>query len=230
MKTDEYTASLVQQLKAELAIVRAELEMAHRECIRLHNEKVPIETALFDVRQELSVVRAELDKAQRERDELKQQVACGGPLNTERWTLDELLDELIKAKAVASGRTCVSFENLCWGSSSLWHQTHRENFRKIDRKPEELSRFVLNEFGGVQDDFAKQVLEILQRQKQELATAHADNERHRKLNLDYENQLIECRRELATSEASRKEFVEVLKDLAKAKGSNDNGNSRNHKE
>lgn len=113
----------------------------------------------------------------------------------------------------------------------------------------------------------------------ELEKVKADNERHRKLNLEYENQLIEARRELAASEASRKsaeqsvealmgsncnmndtlrsrgftkgsteerlialaqafvkseashkEFVEVLKDLAKAKGSNDNGNSRNHKE
>lgn len=54
----------IEMLQRNIRDLRAELEKAHRECIRLHNEKVPIETALFDVRQELSVVRAELDKAQ----------------------------------------------------------------------------------------------------------------------------------------------------------------------
>lgn len=93
--------------------------------------------------------------------EIQAITAKEGPLNTERWTLDALLTELEKWKQVASGKTCVSFENLCFGASSLWHQTHRDNFRKVDRKPEELSRWVLDNYGGVQDDFPKQVLEIL---------------------------------------------------------------------
>ena len=69
--------------------------------------------------------------------------SCGlevGPLNAERWTLDELLAELNKWKDIAGGKTCVSFECLCFGASSLWHQTHRENFRSVDRKPDALSR------------------------------------------------------------------------------------------
>ena len=70
-------------------------------------------------------------------------------------------------KAIASDGTCVSFDNFCWGACSLWHQTHRENFKKIDRKPKELSRFVLEECGSVCDDFPKQVLQLLQRMKAE---------------------------------------------------------------
>ena len=90
--------------------------------------------------------------------------SCGlevGPLNAERWTLDELLVELNKWKDQASGKTCVSFECLCFGASSLWHQTHRENFRAIDRKPEALSRWVLQNQGSVKQDFPLQVLELL---------------------------------------------------------------------
>lgn len=94
--------------------------------------------------------------------------AQGGPISSERWTLDELLVELNRWKAVASGRTCVSFESLCYGASSLWHQTHRENFRKIDCKPDQLSRWVLKQENEVRTDFPAQVLSILERQAAEL--------------------------------------------------------------
>ena len=87
---------------------------------------------------------------------------AAGPISSERMTLDELLVQLEKWKTILSGQTCVSFESLCVGSSSLWHQTHRENFRKIDRKPEALSRWVLEQTGSVQDDFPAQVLGLLQ--------------------------------------------------------------------
>ena len=80
-----------------------------------------------------------------------------------RMTLDELLAELNKWKEVASGKTCVSFECLCYGASSLWHQTHRENFRKVDCKPEALSKWVLDHAGVVRQDFPAQVLELLVR-------------------------------------------------------------------
>lgn len=86
----------------------------------------------------------------------------GGPISSERWTLDELLAELAKWKTVASGKTCVSFENICYGASSLWHQTHRENFRAVDRKPEELSRWVLKYANCVMEDFPAQVLQMLE--------------------------------------------------------------------
>jgi hypothetical protein len=82
-------------------------------------------------------------------------------------TLGELLAYLEKAKAVASEKTCVSFECLCWGASSLWHQTHMENFRKVDRKPKELSAYVLKETGCVKDNFPSQILELLQQLKAE---------------------------------------------------------------
>lgn len=94
-------------------------------------------------------------------NDVEKLLAKEGPLNTERWTLDELLTELEKWKRVASGRTCVSFENLCYGASSLWHQSHRENFRKVDRKPEALSRWILQHCGSVRQDFPEQVLEVL---------------------------------------------------------------------
>jgi hypothetical protein len=91
----------------------------------------------------------------------------GGPISSERWTLDELIAELERWRSIASGKTCVSFVNLCFGSSSLWHQTHRENFRKIDNKPEALSRWVLEHERSVRNDFPAQVLDILQRLKAE---------------------------------------------------------------
>jgi hypothetical protein len=94
----------------------------------------------------------------------------GGPISNEYCTLDQLLDEMLAWKRVAGGNTCVSFENLCYGSASLWHQTHRENFRKVDQKPEALSRWVLTHEQSVNDDFPAQVLEILQRQQAEIAT------------------------------------------------------------
>lgn len=108
-------------------------------------------------------------------DGLRECPFCGsdgkvaGPLNAERWTLDQLIAELHKWKDVMSGATCVSFENLCCGASSLWHQTHRENFRKIDRKPADLSRWVLHNVGGVKQDFPAQVLSVLQSQTAKIA-------------------------------------------------------------
>lgn len=98
--------------------------------------------------------------------------SCGletGPLNAERWTLDELLVELNKWKNIASGKTCVSFECLCFGASSLWHQTHRENFRAVDRKPEALSRWILQNEGSVAADFPEQVLKVLKRLRARVA-------------------------------------------------------------
>ncbi len=97
-------------------------------------------------------------------DLAEQWEAKEGPFNTERMTLDELLELLAKWKAVASGKTCVSVENLCYGASSLWHQTHRKNFRLVDRKPEELSRWVLEYSGSVCESFPEQVLAILKQQ------------------------------------------------------------------
>ena len=96
-----------------------------------------------------------------------------GPLNCERMTLDELLVELNKWKEIAGGRTCVSFTCLCIGAASLWHQTHRQNFRAIDRAPEALSRWVLAHEGGVRMDFPEQVLELLVRMDDELKTKDA---------------------------------------------------------
>lgn len=111
-----------------------------------------------ETKDELTTLRARVDELEAENERLKSE---GGPINSERMILDELLAVLAKWKAVASGRTCVSFENLCYGASSLWHQTHRDNFRKIDRKPAELSRWVLKHAGHVLDDFPAQVLGIL---------------------------------------------------------------------
>lgn len=102
--------------------------------------------------------------------EMQKQLIKEGPLNSERWTLDELLAELAKWKSLASGRTCVSFESLCFGASSLWHQTHRENFRAVDRKPELLSRWVLESEGSVREDFPEQVLGILVRLSDKIKT------------------------------------------------------------
>ncbi len=110
--------------------------------------------SLFD---RLAASEARAVKAEGERD------AQGGPVSSERMTLNELIEELEKWKKIASGKTCVSFENLCYGASSLWHQTHRDNFRKIDRKPEALSRWILSHDGCVKDDFPAQVLSILEK-------------------------------------------------------------------
>lgn len=84
-----------------------------------------------------------------------------GPLNSERLTLDELIAKLNEFRAIAGGKTCVSFECLLMGSSSLWHQTHRSNFRKVDRNPEALSRWILEHSGSLKADFPAQVLEVL---------------------------------------------------------------------
>ncbi len=102
-----------------------------------------------------------IQRLQAELKEAREQLVKEGPLNAERLTLDELLTELEKWKSVAGGNTCVSFECLCFGASSLWHQTHRENFRKIDRKPELLSRWIKEHCGSVNEDFPKQVLDVL---------------------------------------------------------------------
>ena len=110
-------------------------------------------------------VNSVIEKHEAELSELKNRLeeftAKEGPLNSESMTLDELLVVLEKWKTIASGRTCVSFVQLCYGASSLWHQTHRENFRSIDRRPEELSRFVLETYGSVMQEFPQQVLDIL---------------------------------------------------------------------
>ncbi len=100
--------------------------------------------------------------------QLVEATANGGPLNSERWTLEALIEQLEKWRAIASGRTCVSFESLCFGASSLWHQTHRENFRAIDRKPEALSRWILDREKSVSSDFPQQVLTLLERQAAEI--------------------------------------------------------------
>ena len=88
----------------------------------------------------------------------------GGPISSERWTLGKLLKQLENWRTIAGEDTCVSFENLCFGASSLWHQTHRENFRKIDIKPDALSRWVLEHYGSVAEDFPAQVLAIFEKQ------------------------------------------------------------------
>lgn len=88
---------------------------------------------------------------------------CGGPITAEYMTLDELLSILNKWRDIASGKTSVSFANLCYGASSLWHQSHMENFRAVDRKPRELSEWILNHDGCLKDDFPAQVLDVLKR-------------------------------------------------------------------
>lgn len=120
------------------------------------------------------VVRECLDEIERLMAELTEFTTKEGPLNAERWTLDQLLTELEKWKVVASGKTCVSFENLCYGASSLWHKIHRENFRLVDRKPEALSRWVLNHAKCVMEDFPTQVLEILTKQQSEIERLRAE--------------------------------------------------------
>lgn len=118
---------------------------------------------------ETNALREQLAEAKRD---LAEFTAKEGPLNAEHCTLDELLEQLAKWKVIASGRTCVSFQNLSYGASSLWHQTHRENFRKVDRKPEALSRWVLEHCNWVKKDFPAQVLEILAKQTEQLAAVH----------------------------------------------------------
>lgn len=115
-----------------------------------------------------------------ESPELAAVEAKEGPLNAERMTLDELLEILAKWKAVASGKTCVSFENICYGASSLWHQTHRENFRKIASRPEALSRWVLEHASCVMEDFPAQVLCILEELKQQVGSAEAERAKLRR--------------------------------------------------
>lgn len=117
-----------------------------------------------------------LEAAELARQWEREQAEQGGPISEESITLDELLNVLAEWKAVASGRTCVSFENLSYGASSLWHQTHRENFRKIDRKPEALSRWMLDQCGSVNDDFPAQVLALLQEQQAQVAAERAAKE------------------------------------------------------
>jgi hypothetical protein len=145
----------------------------------------------------LNETKAKLAEVERENKQLREQVAQGGPLNAERWTLDELLAQLEQWKGVASGQTCVSFANLCYGASSLWHQTHRENFRRIDRQPEALSRWVLEFDGSIKEDFPAQVLALLERffterndLRTQLATAQAAQ-------LAAETSLMECQAQAA---------------------------------
>ena len=108
---------------------------------------------------------AMLDWAANEIDRLQKDLADiqvkEGPLNAERWTLDALITKMEEWRAIASGKTCVSFENLCFGASSLWHQSHREGFRQVDRKPEALGRWILETEGSVKNDFPAQVLAVL---------------------------------------------------------------------
>lgn len=131
-----------------------------------------------DWKQVILDAHAVLRELRKTKDELLHIVAQGGPLNAERWTLDELIVKLEEWRKIASGRTCVSFESLCYGASSLWHQTHRENFRAVDRKPEELSGWVLTQFGTVHaDDFPAQVLGILKAQQDEIARLKEANKR-----------------------------------------------------
>lgn len=108
----------------------------------------------------LTAIRVELERLQAELKELN---VKEGPFNTERWTLDALIAKMEEWRAIASEKTCVSFENLCFGASSLWHQTHREAFRSVDRKPEALSRWILDTEGSVKQDFPAQVLAVLER-------------------------------------------------------------------
>lgn len=128
-------------------------------CARISSEEPP--AALDMVASHARQLEARLAEAE-------EKLSCGGPLNVERWTLSEFLKEMERVKSIASDRTCVSFECFCWGASSLWHQTHRDAFRQVDRKPEELSRFVGEEMGGVNTaDFPKQVLSLLESMKSE---------------------------------------------------------------
>jgi hypothetical protein len=82
-----------------------------------------------------------------------------------RMKLDDLIAELEKARKVASGNTCVSFERLCWGSVSLWYQTHHENAQTAKRHPNALSEYILEKCGKVctGDDFITQVMEYVER-------------------------------------------------------------------
>lgn len=114
--------------------------------------------------QDTNLLLSELKKV---RKQLAEFTAKEGPLNVENWTLGHLMELLEKWKQIASDKTCISVENLCYGASSLWHQTHRENFRKVNAKPEALSRWVLMNEGSVRDDFAAQVLEILEKLKED---------------------------------------------------------------
>lgn len=113
--------------------------------------------------------RHEIQRLEAENAELKSQLVKEGPLNAEVWRLDELIAELEKWRSVTSGQTCVSFENLCYGASSLWHQTHRENYRAVDRRPKVLSQWMLENERCVKKDFPAQVLEVLTRFHAELA-------------------------------------------------------------
>lgn len=108
-----------------------------------------------------------LSELKKVRQQLAEFTVKEGPLNAERWTLGHLMEVLENWKQIASDKTCISVENLCYGASSLWHQTHRENFRKVNAKPEALSRWVLANEGSVHDDFATQVLEILEKLKED---------------------------------------------------------------
>lgn len=95
------------------------------------------------------------------RSHIAEITAKEGPLNAESWRLDELIAQLEKWRKVASGRTCVSFETLCFGASSLWHQTHRQNYRKVEERPDVLSKWVLEHENVLNADFPKQVLDLL---------------------------------------------------------------------
>ncbi len=169
-------------------------------------ERVPNTT--FD--QQIDKYRSLARQLERELSEANQKLACGGPLNSERWTLREFIAEMEKIKSIASDQTCVSFECFCWGASSLWHQTHRDNFKQIDRKPEALSAFVLEELGGVNTvDFPKQVLELLQSLKAELARCRHSNAAYVK-QLDWEalrRELAVARQRIAELEADRARLI-----------------------
>lgn len=154
-----------------------------------------------------SLIIPELEKFQ---VELLANPPSGGPISTERWTLREFMDEMEKVKAVASDRTCVSFECFCWGASSLWHQTHRDAFRQVDRKPEALSRFVDEECGGVNAvDFPKQVLELLVKWKKELE--EVKKSAHYTGLCEACDQRDKAQRNLKTLQDSAKELARLLR-------------------
>lgn len=121
-------------------------------------------------RQIVAAFLMQLQAAKEKIKELEALLVKEGPLNSEDMRLDDLLAILEQWKSVASGKTCVSFVNICYGASSLWHQTHMDNFRAVDRHPKELSEWVLNHVGHVSSfHFPEQVLEILKKLAEENA-------------------------------------------------------------
>jgi hypothetical protein len=103
----------------------------------------------------------------------------GGGMSSSYMKLDDLIAWLQNAKEIASGKTCVSFDSLMWGATSLWYQTHRDNGLAAMKHPNALSAFMLKELkGGIftGPKFIEQVMVWIEERCHEIEMLRAANQ------------------------------------------------------